>query len=152
FSYHWVWLVPREALRRSRTVPFHEGIRTELARAVPAGANTTVEGRLLAPGVPGVYWLQWDMVQEGVTWFAQVSPRQPRRLVVVLPSLAGVLSPFPLLILLAALWLTQRWRVPRMDVLALDGMPDVLWCTAILVTKPLILIRETLLEPTADAY
>src|SRR4051812_48330332 len=29
-SYHWLWLVPRELARRSRTVPYHDGIRTDL--------------------------------------------------------------------------------------------------------------------------
>jgi len=31
-SYHWLWIVPRELARRSRTVPYHDGIRTEIDR------------------------------------------------------------------------------------------------------------------------
>ena len=91
-SYHWLWLVPRELAHRSRTVPFQDGIRTELGGEVPvpAGARVALQGRILAPSIPGVYWLQWDMVEEGVTWFAQVSPRQPRRLVIVYPPFASV--------------------------------------------------------------
>jgi len=80
-SYHWLWLVPRELVHRSRRLPYQEGIRSELTAPIAPGARTTVDVRLLAPSMPGVYWLQWDMVEEGVTWFAQVAPPQPRRLV-----------------------------------------------------------------------
>jgi hypothetical protein len=38
-SYHWLWLVPREIAKRSRTVPFHDGIRTEIGMDVPAGGG-----------------------------------------------------------------------------------------------------------------
>ena len=63
-SYHWLWPIPREVLRRSRTVPYHDGIRTELGdRAIAPGARVALQGRLLAPDVPGLYWLQWDMVE-----------------------------------------------------------------------------------------
>ena len=98
-SYHWLWLVPRELLHRSRTVPYQDGIRTALGDApLPAGANLEVQGRILAPDIPGVYWLQWDMVEESVTWFAQVAPRQPRTLVLVIPPPVWMFAPLPLLI------------------------------------------------------
>jgi lipoteichoic acid synthase len=101
-SYHWLWLVPRELAHRSRTVPYHDGIRTDLGEApVPPGAHLALQGRILAPATPGLYWLQWDMVEEGVTWFAQVAPRQPRTLVVVIPPPAWIFAPLPLLV---ALW------------------------------------------------
>jgi membrane-anchored protein YejM (alkaline phosphatase superfamily) len=40
------------------------------------------------------------MVKEGVTWFAQVSPRAPRQLVIVLPTLAALFAPLPLVVAL----------------------------------------------------
>ena len=55
-----------------------------------AGGRVALQGRILAPALPGLYWLQWDMVEEGVTWFAQVAPRQPRTLVVVVPPPAWI--------------------------------------------------------------
>jgi phosphoglycerol transferase MdoB-like AlkP superfamily enzyme len=154
-SYHWLWLVPRELLRRSRTLPYHEGIRTELAGAVSPGAGASVQGRLLAPSFPGLYWLQWDMVEEGVTWFAQVSPRQPRRLVIVLPSLATAVVFLPLLLALAGLGALRRSAVntersPWLQEMTADA--DVLWCAATFFAKPLILARQARLEPTATAY
>ena len=143
-SYHWLWIVPRELVRRSRTVPYHDGIRTDLGdRTIPAGASVAVRGRLLAPDVPGAYWLQWDMVEEGVTWFAQVAPRQRRTLVVVVPPIAWALAPLPLVM---AIVLLRGARPPAFAV------ADALWCAAALAVKPLILVHDALLEPTAVAY
>src|SRR5262249_32270478 len=51
-SYHWLWLVPRETVRRSRwDMPYHDGIRTDLPVPVPSGARAQLEARLLAPSV-----------------------------------------------------------------------------------------------------
>ena len=95
-SYHWLWLVPRELRHRSRwDLPYQEGIRTDLPNLVASGGQVRVDGRLLAPAVPGLYWLQWDMVEEGAVWFAQESPRQRRQLVVVLPSAVGWFALLP---------------------------------------------------------
>jgi phosphoglycerol transferase MdoB-like AlkP superfamily enzyme len=160
-SYHWLWLVPRELARRSRTVPYHDGIRTDLGDAVVApGARVALQGRILAPAIPGLYWLQWDMVEEGVTWFAQVAPRQPRTLVVVVPPLAWVCAPLPLLVALWGLFALAGLK-PRATARG-DGsfvaqgfspaFADVLWCAATLATTPLILAHDALLEPTAVAY
>jgi phosphoglycerol transferase MdoB-like AlkP superfamily enzyme len=107
---------------------------------VPAGARITVPARLLAPRWPGIYWLQWDMVEEGVTWFAQVSPRQPRALVLVAPPPAWLVAPLPLAIAIAAL------------VMRRIALADVVWCAAALGVKPLILARDALLEPTPVSY
>jgi lipoteichoic acid synthase len=144
-SYHWLWLVPRELVHRSQTVPYHGGIRTDLGSEAPVmpGAHVGLQGRILAPATPGVYWLQWDMVEEGVTWFAQVAPRQPRRLVVVVPPLAWVLAPLPLLLALWGLFASRGGD---------RRFADVVWCGATLTAKPLILVHTALLEPTAVAY
>ena len=137
-SYHWLWLVPRELASRSRwDVPYQNGIRTEIGRPVAPAARVSVDGRLLAPSFPGLYWLQWDMVEENIAWFAQVAPRQPRALVVVVPPIVWLLAPLPLLIAIAA----RRF-----------ANADVLWCAATLFCKPFIIIRDALLEPTAVAY
>lgn len=139
-SYHWLWLIPRELIHRSRLVPYQDGIRTDLDRTVAPGASVALEGRLLPPAWPGVYWLQWDMVEEGVGWFAQLSPRQPRTLVVVLPPIGWMLAPLPLLVAIGGLF-SRRARYA-----------DALWCAAALAVKPLILAHEALLEPSAVAY
>ncbi|HKB11405.1 MAG TPA: LTA synthase family protein [Vicinamibacterales bacterium] len=143
-SYHWLWPIPRELMRRSRTVPYHDGIRTELGdQPVAPGAHASLQGRLLAPDVPGFYWLQLDMVEEGVTWFAQVSPRQPRTLVLVVPPAAWLLAPLPFLIALVGSLSGSRPFV---------AVADVLWCVSTLAVKPLIVDRDALLEPTAVSH
>jgi phosphoglycerol transferase MdoB-like AlkP superfamily enzyme len=154
-SYHWLWLVPREILKRSRTVPYHEGIRTDLVQAVAPNARASLEGRLLAPSWPGVYWLQWDMVEEGVNWFSQVSPRQPRQLVVVFPSAAEVFSPVPLVVAIAgfvAAGLLVRGRLTRPWAVSLAAVADIFWLVAVLLSKPVVLAGQVLLEPTRVAY
>jgi len=140
-SYHWLWIVPREIVRRSRTVPYQDGIRTDLDHEVAPRARIAIAGRLLAPSWPGVYWLQWDMVEEGVTWFAQVSPRQPRTLVVVVPPPAWLFAPLPLALAIAGA--LRRRRL---------ALADVWWCASTLAVKPLIVEHEALLEPTLVSY
>jgi lipoteichoic acid synthase len=154
-SYHWLWIIPRELARRSRTVPYQDGIRTELQGAVPPGTGVAIEMRLLAPRYPGLYWLQWDMVEENVTWFVQVSPGQQRRLVAVLPTLAGVFAPLPLLtaiVGLGALGLTRRRTAPSRALVAGAALAEAAWCAATLLAKPLMIVHEALLEPTGVAY
>jgi lipoteichoic acid synthase len=145
-SYHWLWLVPRELAHRSRTVPYQDGIRTDLGGTLVApGARLSLQGRILAPAVPGIYWLQWDMVEEGVTWFAQVAPRQPRTLVVVVPPAAWLAAPLPLMAAAWGLFVLGRRRQSWLPF-------DVMWCAATLAAKPLILVHAALLEPTPVAY
>jgi phosphoglycerol transferase MdoB-like AlkP superfamily enzyme len=158
-SYHWLWLVPRELAHRSRTVPYQDGIRTDLGDALVApGARVALQGRILAPAAPGLYWLQWDMVEEGVTWFAQVAPRQPRTLVVVVPPPAWVFAPLPLLVALWGLFALRRpdggrpAAVSRAEQAPPTRRWDAWWCAATLATTPLILAHIALLEPTAVAY
>jgi lipoteichoic acid synthase len=150
-SYHWLWIVPRELASRSRwNLPYHDGIRTTLPAAVAPAARASLNGRLLAPSAPGVYWLQWDMVEEGVAWFAQVSPRQRRRLIVVLPPAAAAFAPLPLLVALAGVVTLGRARQPAPGAVVLAG--DVIWCAATLFSKQLLLVPEALLEPDPVAY
>ncbi len=156
-SYHWLFLIPRELASRSRwNVPYQNGIRSELGGPVAPGGTVRVEGRLLAPTVPGVYWLQWDMVDEGAVWFAQVAPRQPRTLVLVAPPLMWLFAPLPLIVaVMGAVRATAnatRVAAPRSRVSRIDLPYDVLWCGTVLLAKPFVIIHDALLEPTRVAY
>ena len=154
-SYHWLWLVPRELIKRSRS-----DCRTTTASApssdgtvLAPGARVALQGRILAPALPGLYWLQWDMVEEGVTWFAQVCAasatdardRAADAGVVVRAVAAADRAVGTMLGRFGA----SRGRRPGPRR---DRICGCLWCAAALAAKPLILIDEALLEPTAVAY
>jgi lipoteichoic acid synthase len=154
-SYHWLWLVPRELASRSRNVPYQDGIRTDLARVIAPGAGASLEGRVLAPAWPGVYWIEWDAVEEGVTWFSQVSPRQARTLVLVVPTAYSVFAPLPLLIALLGVYAIGRMERRRGYVdpalARFAATADIWWAATVLFGKPLLLLSDALLEPTPVA-
>src|SRR5262249_22096893 len=60
-SYHWL-------LNGQPAV--YDGKRTSLTQTVSPCETTTLSATLTAPSSPGTYTLQWDMVQENVTWFS----------------------------------------------------------------------------------
>jgi|GEM_PF-5789769 len=48
--------------------------RVDVPGLVPPGATTTFNFTVVAPSSPGIYRFQWRMVQEGVTWFGDLTP------------------------------------------------------------------------------
>jgi len=62
-SYHW-----RD--RSTGQTVVYEGTRTALPGDVQPEEEATLEAHVIAPGAPGSYLLQWDMVHEHVTWFS----------------------------------------------------------------------------------
>lgn len=65
-------------------------LRWPLARTVRPGESITMTIRVAAPTAPGEYWLEWDMIQESVTWFAEKNGRRTTTRVSVLENLAAV--------------------------------------------------------------
>ncbi len=47
-----------------------DGQRTPIPSDVPSCGKATVSAKLIAPATAGVYTLQWDMVNENITWFS----------------------------------------------------------------------------------
>jgi hypothetical protein len=60
-SYHWL---------RGGSQIVHDGVRTLFPAAVAPGATVNLTAKVTAPPTPGATILEWDMVQEGVTWFS----------------------------------------------------------------------------------
>ena len=60
-SYHWA---------QNHVVVVEDGERTFLPFDLPSCNGTSLSAKLVAPAAPGTYTLEWDMVQEGVTWFS----------------------------------------------------------------------------------
>jgi hypothetical protein len=50
--------------------------RIEVPTSVAPNAMTTLSFNIVAPTTPGLYYYQWQMVQDGVQWFGQVCPNQ----------------------------------------------------------------------------
>jgi hypothetical protein len=88
-SYHW-------ADRASAEILYFEGHRNALPGDVAAGQSVTVDAWVRAPDLPGVYDLQWDVVQEGVIWFSTVgSPVGPVPVTVTSAAPAEATAPSP---------------------------------------------------------
>jgi phosphoglycerol transferase MdoB-like AlkP superfamily enzyme len=149
-SYHWFDL---------RGVPLVlDSVRTELPRVIEPRQSITLDGHLGTPPTPGIYLLQWDVVQEGVTWFSQRDPAPPGRTIVfVVPAGMSVaralceVSPSLVVLIGLALILGRRRREPRGRVFAVLGVLDLVWCTTSLFPKQLLLLMETHLDVTAGA-
>jgi len=64
-GYHWYDETGQQVVQ-----PPEEDHRTALEEDIPFGDETTLSSALVtAPHEPGTYRLEWDLVQEGVTWF-----------------------------------------------------------------------------------
>ena len=61
-GYHW--------LRHDGEVYEFNGHRTNLPHTLRPGETTSLAASALAPGDPGRYILQWDLVIENVSWFS----------------------------------------------------------------------------------
>lgn len=62
-SYHWIDPVKNQVI-------VFDGVRNHLPYDLAPGDSLTLAAQVLAPDQPGQYALQWDMLQEGVTWFS----------------------------------------------------------------------------------
>ncbi|GAB4564423.1 MAG: hypothetical protein Kow0047_14160 [Anaerolineae bacterium] len=63
-GYHWYDMEGRPVL----LAPEHD-IRNELPGDVGRGGEVALEARVVAPGREGRFVLEWDLVEEGITWF-----------------------------------------------------------------------------------
>ncbi len=116
-----------------------EGARAEIPGTVRPGESVEVEAVVRAPVGPGLYRFRWDMVHEGVMWFARQDPTpEPEITVLVLPNPFATPSA-PLVV--ASLLLLVAWRVRRRGVEAhwflvgLASVADLLWLLVSLTVK-----------------
>ncbi len=68
-SYHW--------MRRDGEVVVWDGLRTELSVSVAPDEVVRLESRVEVPAVQGTLGIQWDVVQEGVSWLSEIDPDPP---------------------------------------------------------------------------
>ena len=67
------------------TVVVQDDGRTRLPGRMPAGSARVLEVEVTAPQAAGTYWLEFDIVQEGVRWFRDVGSATLRVPVRVVP-------------------------------------------------------------------
>ena len=72
-AYHWLGR-EGEGVRPKGQSVFWEGRRTSFPAAVRSGETVALEVVVVAPERPGLWRLQWDLVEEGVCWFSDRAP------------------------------------------------------------------------------
>jgi phosphoglycerol transferase MdoB-like AlkP superfamily enzyme len=136
FSYH--WLSPGSE-------PVDEGFRTRLPTEVAPGDAIAIRARVKNLPPPGIYRLQWDLVQEGVTWFSEKDRTpEPARWVVVLPPVELFLVLLlPCVTAIGAFLLRGFSSGSRLPLLAaLAAGADLIWAAVSLYGKPFLLYAE----------
>ncbi len=145
-SYHWL-SAEGEMLRMN-------GARTALPRPVPPGDRIELEVLVRPLPTTGLYRLQWDMVQENVTWFSQLDPTpEPAQAVLILPRIEyfiGFLA--PLAAALLGLVTVELARHRLRGWLWLAAFADLFWCGTVLIGKPFLLFREAPLRFQPGAH
>lgn len=69
--------------------------RTDLPRDVAPGETVSFEIQVTAPDAPGTYALEFDLVQEAVTWWAEVGSTPHRVLATVTDTAPAPVAPAP---------------------------------------------------------
>jgi hypothetical protein len=87
-SYHWIQPATRRVL-------ILDGARTSLPREIAPGESAILAARVEVPNLPGALTLQWDLVQENVTWFG-VRGNQVAEVKVNVTSAQPVVKAMPL--------------------------------------------------------
>nr|WP_290669001.1 O-antigen ligase family protein [Ardenticatena sp.] len=84
--------------REDGTMVTYDGLRSPLPRVVLPGEQVVVQAQVLAPSEAGRYRVEWDMVQEAVTWFSwKGAPTATTWLLVEGSAPAGDTAPVPTL-------------------------------------------------------
>lgn len=76
-SYHLIFLennnISLDKLQQLADKPYiiYESIRTSLPENVPPDKEVNLLAQVNVPSEPGMYVIEWDMIQESVTWFSE---------------------------------------------------------------------------------
>lgn len=111
-----------------------EGRRVAVGVMVAPGETIELRAKVTAPGAPGRYRLQWDMVEDGVCWFSQRDARpKPPFTVLVAPSVINFAWLWTAVVAVAAVVVLRRERRRSMDGIA--AMADVGWLVGAVMLK-----------------
>jgi phosphoglycerol transferase MdoB-like AlkP superfamily enzyme len=130
-AYHWLGREGGGVRPKGQSV-YWEGRRTSIPDAVDSGETIALEVVVVAPEQPGLWRLQWDLVEEGVCWFSDRAPEPlptSRVLVISEPCASGFWWSLLVLFAGAAAVSTSRSGGPR-ALVVLFSFGDVAWCVA----------------------
>ncbi|MEN8163013.1 MAG: LTA synthase family protein [Acidobacteriota bacterium] len=103
-----------------------KGARTYFDKPVKPGEEIEIEVLLKPPNSAGLWFLEWDLVQEGVCFFSQRTDQHPpATLMVVLPSYEGAVVGVSLIGLVFLLVFGKRRRIGPFRWVA--GRLDLAW-------------------------
>jgi uncharacterized protein YcfL len=118
-AYH--WLGPNGAQRFDV-----QELRTALPHDVKPGDEVDFTATLAAPNAPGVYQLHWDLIAEGISWFADVSiPDIASNPALILPIRVTVAPT------LTTLWRAEASHNRASAILAIDGDLASFWTSQV---------------------
>ena len=143
-AYHWLGR-EREGVRPNGQSVYWEGRRTPFRAAVRSGETVALEVVVVAPDRPGLWRLQWDLVEEGVCWFSDsASEPLPAFRVLVVPDPWASGFWWSLLVLFAGAAAVSTWRSggPR-ALVVFFSIGDVVWCVGSLSVKQAIVLAES---------
>jgi len=152
-SYHWLGREGEDVRPNGQSV-YWEGRRTSFPAAVRSGEMVALEVAVVAPDRPGLWRLQWDLVEEGICWFSDRAPEPlptVRVLVISDPWASGFWWSLLVLCAGAAAVSTGRSGGPRVLV-AFFSIGDVAWCVSALSVKQAIVLAESGAGPTATGW
>jgi phosphoglycerol transferase MdoB-like AlkP superfamily enzyme len=148
-AYHWFDRRPKSVRPKGQRV-YWEGRRTWIPVVVRNGDSVVVEAVVEAPAKPGAWYLQWDLVEEGVCWFSERAPGElPEHRVLVIPDPLGSGVWWSLLVLTAGAAAVSVWKVGRPAALAkFFAVGDLAWCVGSVAVKQSFVLSEAGGRPT----
>jgi phosphoglycerol transferase MdoB-like AlkP superfamily enzyme len=144
-AYHWLGREGGGVRPKGQSV-YWEGRRTPFPAAVRSGETVALEVVVVAPEQPGLWRLQWDLVEEGVCWFSDRAPEPA-------PASRVLVMTEPWAVLMAGAAAVSTWRSggPR-ALIVLFSIGDVVWCVGALSIKQAIVLAESGAGPTAAGW
>jgi len=145
-AFHW--------LGRNGEAVIWEGRRTRFPVDVDPGQTVEISTVVTAPPQTGLFWLQWDLVEEGVLWFSdRATLPPPQSTVLVAPDPIADPRSWALLSLLAAAAaasLAVRGG-PRSSI-SIFAAADVWWCVGALTIKQGFVLAAAGNSPTPGGW
>jgi lipoteichoic acid synthase len=152
-AFHWL-SGSDQVVRSTERGAYWEGRRSPFPTVVSSGETVALEAVVTAPDRSGLWHLQWDVVEEGVSWFSDRMPQAPPTVsVLVVPDPLASAVWWSVVVLLAAITAVSAWwSGGRRTLVILVTYGDVLWCVGALSIKQVVVLSEFANPPTPAGW